>query len=122
MTKKKPKTPAKHSAVARDLRTPKYKMRVKPDETKKITRGSGNVFKDLQLENAADLFQTAEVLSKGYGGYRGSAEYSVEDKSWAGKILGIKDLVSYEAKDLAKLGAAFMEAVDDYIAFRKSKK
>ncbi len=30
MTKNRKRTPTKHSAVARDLRTPKYKMRVKP--------------------------------------------------------------------------------------------
>lgn len=31
---KKKRTPTKHSAVARDLRTPKYKMRVKADKRK----------------------------------------------------------------------------------------
>ncbi|MDR0858923.1 MAG: hypothetical protein LBN97_07830 [Oscillospiraceae bacterium] len=52
-----------------------------------------------------------------YKGYRGSAEYSVPDKIFWGKLLGIRDSVSYEGSNRAELQADFEYAVDDYIEF-----
>lgn len=51
-----------------------------------------------------------------YKDYLGSAEVSVEDGVLHGKLLGIRDLVTYEADTPAGLRAAFEEAVDDYLA------
>ena len=51
-----------------------------------------------------------------YKDYTGSAEVSVEDGVLHGRLLGIRDLVTYEADTPAGLEAAFREAVDDYLA------
>lgn len=51
-----------------------------------------------------------------YKDYLGSAEVSVEDDVLHGKLLGIRDLVTYEADNPAGLRTAFEEAVDDYLA------
>ncbi|HEX7359476.1 MAG TPA: type II toxin-antitoxin system HicB family antitoxin [Bryobacteraceae bacterium] len=51
-----------------------------------------------------------------YKGYVGSVHYSAEDEVFHGKLEGIRDLVTYEGTDVASLKAAFVEAVDDYLA------
>lgn len=51
-----------------------------------------------------------------YKGYKGSFEYSENDSIYFGKILDIKDLVSYEGKTLALLEQLFQETVDEYIS------
>jgi predicted HicB family RNase H-like nuclease len=51
-----------------------------------------------------------------YKDYVGSAEVSVEDGVLHGKLLGIRDLVTYEAETPAGLRRAFEEAVNDYLA------
>lgn len=50
-----------------------------------------------------------------YKGYYGSVEYSIEDKVFFGKILGIHDLILYESKHEEELILAFHEAVEDYL-------
>lgn len=50
-----------------------------------------------------------------YKGYSGSAEYSADDEVFHGKLLGIRDLVSYESDTAKGLKAVFEEAVDDYL-------
>lgn len=50
-----------------------------------------------------------------YRGYDGSAELSVEDEVFHGRVLGIRALVSYESDNFKGLKAAFEEAVDDYL-------
>lgn len=51
-----------------------------------------------------------------YKGYFGSADISVEDNVLHGRLLFIKDVVSYEAETPQELRLAFHEAVDDYLA------
>ncbi len=48
-------------------------------------------------------------------GYTGSVEFSNTDETFFGKIVGIRDLVSFEADSVVKLKKAFKEAVEDYI-------
>lgn len=50
-----------------------------------------------------------------YEGYSGSAEISVEDNCLHGKILFIRDLVTYQASTPDELKSEFVNAVDDYI-------
>ncbi len=50
-----------------------------------------------------------------YKDYFGSVEFSAEDNTLFGKIIGINDLVSYEANSVDDLRTAFTEAVDDYL-------
>ncbi len=47
--------------------------------------------------------------------YLGSVEYSDDDEIFFGKILGIRDLISYEGTSVKELKSSFMEAVDDYL-------
>nr|WP_321511656.1 type II toxin-antitoxin system HicB family antitoxin [uncultured Celeribacter sp.] len=51
-----------------------------------------------------------------YKGYVGSADVDYEDDVLCGKLLFIKDLVTYEAETPQGLKQAFQEAVDDYLA------
>lgn len=49
-------------------------------------------------------------------GYDGSVLYSAEDKLLYGRLLGIRDSITYEGDGVASLEANFKEAVDEYIA------
>lgn len=48
-------------------------------------------------------------------GYFGTSEISSEDGCYFGKILSIKDLVTYEADSADALNTAFVQAVDYYL-------
>lgn len=50
-----------------------------------------------------------------YKDYYGTVSYNAEDEVLYGKIIGINDLVTYEAESTAALKSAFQEAVEDYI-------
>lgn len=50
-----------------------------------------------------------------YKGYSGTVEFSADDEILYGKIIGIRDVVTFEADTVAKLKKAFKEAVNDYI-------
>ncbi len=50
-----------------------------------------------------------------YKDFDGSVEYSEIDKVYYGKILNIKDLISYEGKNVKELEANFRESVDIYL-------
>lgn len=51
-----------------------------------------------------------------YKGYIGSVETDFDDDILFGKLLHIRDLVTYEAESPKALNEAFREAVDDYLA------
>ena len=51
-----------------------------------------------------------------YKGYHASVEYSEADNVLYGTILGINDLITFEAESISDLKVAFEEAVDDYLA------
>jgi predicted HicB family RNase H-like nuclease len=51
-----------------------------------------------------------------YKGYVGSAEIDIEGKALVGKLLFIRDTITYSALVIEDLEAAFHEAVDDYLA------
>jgi predicted HicB family RNase H-like nuclease len=53
-------------------------------------------------------------------GYSGSLEWSPEDNVFFGKILGIGDLVMYEAVTESSLVDEFQAAVDEYIYFKEA--
>ena len=50
-----------------------------------------------------------------YKNYTGSIEYSKEDDLLYGKVLGIRGLISYEAKTGKELEEDFKEAIDTYL-------
>jgi predicted HicB family RNase H-like nuclease len=49
--------------------------------------------------------------------YDGSVEYSAEDKMLHGRVLGIRDVVSYGGTSIRELERNFRDAVDEYLAF-----
>ena len=50
-----------------------------------------------------------------HGDYLGSVEFNAEDNILHGKIIGINDLVTYEASSVEELQEALKEAVADYL-------
>lgn len=52
-----------------------------------------------------------------YKGYNGSVLYSSEDKLLHGRIIGIRDTVTYEGSNVRGLEMNFKAAVDEYLAF-----
>lgn len=50
-----------------------------------------------------------------YKSYIGSVEFSSADKVFFGKVVGIKDLVTFEGESVKELENAFHEMVDDYL-------
>lgn len=50
-----------------------------------------------------------------YKDYIGSVHYSNEDEIFYGKVEFIRDLVSYEGKDVKSLKRTFQESLDDYL-------
>jgi hypothetical protein len=52
-----------------------------------------------------------------YKGYDGSVEYSAEDRTLHGSLVGIRDAIVYEGVDVDSLESSFRAAVDEYLAF-----
>jgi predicted HicB family RNase H-like nuclease len=52
-----------------------------------------------------------------YKGYDGAVEYSAEDRTWHGALLGIRDAVVYAGADQDSLECNFRAAVNEYLAF-----
>jgi len=51
-----------------------------------------------------------------YKGYFGSAEVDIDGETLVGKLLYIKDTITYSAANIPELRRAFHEAVDDYLS------
>jgi predicted HicB family RNase H-like nuclease len=56
-----------------------------------------------------------------YQGYSGSIEFDDEDMVFHGRVLGISDIVTFEAESAEELVKAFRDSVDDYLAFCKER-
>lgn len=52
-----------------------------------------------------------------YKGYVGSVLYSAEDKMIHGRVLGIRDMISFGGTDVKSLEKNFRAAVDEYLSF-----
>ena len=50
-----------------------------------------------------------------YKGYSGTVEFSANDNTLFGKVIGINSLISYEGKSVKCLKEDFESAVDDYL-------
>ncbi|MFK5926957.1 MAG: type II toxin-antitoxin system HicB family antitoxin [Desulfuromusa sp.] len=51
-----------------------------------------------------------------YKGYISSVEFDSEDRIFVGRIIGIRDIISFHGTSVDELEAAFNESVDDYLA------
>lgn len=49
-------------------------------------------------------------------GYVAKVAYSDEDELFTGRIAGIDDVIGFHGESVAELKAAFVEAVEDYLA------
>lgn len=52
-----------------------------------------------------------------YKGYVGTYELDADDEMFYGKLVGIGQLVTFEADNAHDLKQAFYDSVDDYLAF-----
>lgn len=50
-----------------------------------------------------------------YKGYRARVEYDAEDHIFAGRLVGIDDIVTFHGASVDELEAAFRDAVDHYL-------
>ncbi|MCE2732373.1 MAG: type II toxin-antitoxin system HicB family antitoxin [Cyclobacteriaceae bacterium] len=50
-----------------------------------------------------------------YKGFAGSVEFSADDQVFFGKIVGIRDVVTFEGATVKELTKAFHESVNDYL-------
>lgn len=55
-------------------------------------------------------------------GYIGSVEFNADDKVFFGKILGIKDLVTFEGESVSELEQSFQDMIEDYLQTCKKLK
>jgi len=51
-----------------------------------------------------------------YKGYSARIEYDARDDIFVGRVLGMRDIISFHASSVAQLHEAFSEALDDYLA------
>lgn len=51
-----------------------------------------------------------------YKGFNGTVEYSAEDKTLYGKVLGVKGYLSYVGNSLENLKQDFEDMIDEYLA------
>jgi predicted HicB family RNase H-like nuclease len=56
-----------------------------------------------------------------YKGYNGSVLYSAEDRVLHGRIVGIRDAITFEGENVRQLEANFKAAVDEYLQFCKEQ-
>jgi predicted HicB family RNase H-like nuclease len=56
-----------------------------------------------------------------YEGYVGRAEYDVDAKIFHGTVLGTRDVITFQGRDMSAVAKAFEESVDDYLDFCRSR-
>ena len=60
-------------------------------------------------------------VSSAYKGYVGRAEYDEQTGYFHGDVLGLRDVITFEAKDVSGLEREFRKSVDVYLAFCASR-
>ncbi len=53
--------------------------------------------------------------------YHGSIEYDEESETLHGKVLHVRDLITYEAESAKELKKAFQDSVNDYLETCKTE-
>lgn len=56
-----------------------------------------------------------------YNGYIARVEFDERDGIFVGRVLGVKSIISFHGESVAELRAAFVEAVNDYLADCKER-
>ena len=50
-----------------------------------------------------------------YKNYRARIEYSEEDETFVGRVLGIRDIIGFHGNSVAEMRREFKESVDQYL-------
>ena len=50
-----------------------------------------------------------------YKGYFGKVEYDSDAKIFHGEVIGLKDVITFQAKTVDKLKKAFKDSINDYL-------
>ena len=56
-----------------------------------------------------------------YKGYLGHVVYDDDAKIFHGELVGLRDVITFQGKSVADLEKAFMDSVDDYVAWCKER-
>lgn len=56
-----------------------------------------------------------------YKGYLGAVNFDDEDNVFHGRVLGVRDMVTFEGTSVNELRRAFRDSVDDYLEFCASR-
>ncbi|WP_459554512.1 type II toxin-antitoxin system HicB family antitoxin [Lacunimicrobium album] len=56
-----------------------------------------------------------------YKTYSATAEFDADSETFHGRVLGIRDVVTFQGTSVAELKQAFQDSVDDYLDFCKSR-
>ena len=56
-----------------------------------------------------------------YKGYFGRVDYDPDAKILHGEVMGLRDVITFQADSVAGIEKAFRESVDDYLAFCRSR-
>jgi predicted HicB family RNase H-like nuclease len=56
-----------------------------------------------------------------YKGYAAAVAFDEDDRVFHGRVLGVRDVVTFEAETAAELVEAFHDSVDDYLAFHRER-
>ncbi len=56
-----------------------------------------------------------------YKGYTGHAEYDDEASIFHGEVLDLKDVITFQGKNVEELEEAFRQSIDDYLEFCEEK-
>src|SRR5437016_2779657 len=56
-----------------------------------------------------------------YKGYFGRVEYDADSKILHGEVVGLRDVITFQADSVAGIEKAFRQSVDDYLAFCRAR-
>jgi predicted HicB family RNase H-like nuclease len=54
-----------------------------------------------------------------YKGYTGQAVYDAEARILHGRVLGLRDIITFQGRNRKEIEQAFKDSIDDYIAWCK---
>ena len=106
-------------------------MRTKEGLVRLITGTIISIFQCREIEQNNNALKAAEEIIEAleeernlsmpplqvmdYKGYMGSAMVSIDDNCLYGRIIGVKDIITYQSDTVPTLKKEFEIAVDDYI-------
>lgn len=62
------------------------------------------------------LFQPIKTMLT-YKGYTGQIEVDTDNKIFFGRVLDIKDVITFQGNTIEEAGQAFQDSIDDYLKF-----